>query len=390
MVDSLKNKLISGVSFQLQKNRWKEKCSRKPIEKWTHLASAMAGTLEVVVSAAFSQILVVLSTETCTLRNCDLSPVHSPPGQIVPLRPILRVPVQGKVPAKIPVPVFLKTPAATMGPARRLPAPCQVVRVPTRTCLPFQPASSSSSSSSSRTPPLGLSSATGQVGPGWSSALAAAAERGSRSKTTPLPSSPQTHLSPSSVPTTAPQSLSVLPTHPTVPHSSSVAAPHTSFGQNSKQTTFAVKCVVDFEKIYNFLSAVQNSSEDFHLTPMESAVVLDLLMSLPEELCLLDCKNLHKHMVQVYESVSAPADVKAARELLMKVEFGPGSQGVGSPRGHQPAPAGPADGAPVSDSGGKEGKLDASGGPNMSQSCPPLNPFMVPLQLLQRRQTSAP
>lgn len=31
----------------------------------------------------------------------------------------------------------------------------------------------------------------------------------------------------------------------------------------------------------------------------ESAIVLDLLMSLPEELPLLDCNKLHKHMIQV-------------------------------------------------------------------------------------------
>lgn len=33
--------------------------------------------------------------------------------------------------------------------------------------------------------------------------------------------------------------------------------------------------------------------------PLESAIVLDLLMSLPEELSLLDCNQLHKHLIQV-------------------------------------------------------------------------------------------
>ena len=33
--------------------------------------------------------------------------------------------------------------------------------------------------------------------------------------------------------------------------------------------------------------------------PSESAIVLDLLMSLPEELPLLDCNKLHNHLIQV-------------------------------------------------------------------------------------------
>lgn len=33
--------------------------------------------------------------------------------------------------------------------------------------------------------------------------------------------------------------------------------------------------------------------------PLESAIVLDLLMFLPEELSLLDCNKLHKHLLQV-------------------------------------------------------------------------------------------
>lgn len=34
--------------------------------------------------------------------------------------------------------------------------------------------------------------------------------------------------------------------------------------------------------------------------------MLDLLMSLPEELPLLDCKKLHKHLIQVHLAAHQP------------------------------------------------------------------------------------
>lgn len=174
-----------------------------------------------------------------------------------------------KVPATIPLPVFLKTPAPTMGPARRLLAPCQLVRVPNRTCFPTQFASSS------QTVSIWKGSSTGQVIHGFCSAPATV--RGGRSETTTLLSSPQS-LSPSPVPSSTPQSFSVLSrcpyTPPTFPPSSPAAACHSRFGQSIKNATkdhhtaITFTSVVDFEKIYNFLSAVQNPSDDCHLTPM--------------------------------------------------------------------------------------------------------------------------
>uniref|UniRef100_A0A8C6UKF4 snRNA-activating protein complex subunit 2 n=1 Tax=Neogobius melanostomus TaxID=47308 RepID=A0A8C6UKF4_9GOBI len=65
---------------------------------------------------------------------------------------------------------------------------------------------------------------------------------------------------------------------------------------------------VSFEKIYHYLSALSKPSEQAKLTPMESAIVLDLLMSLPEELLLLDCDQLSQHLSQVYLSLSSSAD----------------------------------------------------------------------------------
>lgn len=58
MVESLKNKVISCARSKLKKNRYEEKKIRKPIEVWTRLASALAGTHEESISSAFSQVLI--------------------------------------------------------------------------------------------------------------------------------------------------------------------------------------------------------------------------------------------------------------------------------------------------------------------------------------------
>lgn len=57
MVELLKHKVLSGVSHKLKRKRWEEESSRKPIEVWTDMASAVAGTLEEPISTAFSQVL---------------------------------------------------------------------------------------------------------------------------------------------------------------------------------------------------------------------------------------------------------------------------------------------------------------------------------------------
>ncbi|MED6294981.1 hypothetical protein CHARACLAT_026656 [Characodon lateralis] len=56
MVDSLKKKAIASARFQLHVKNWEEKQIRQAIEEWTHMASALAGTLETPISAAFIQV----------------------------------------------------------------------------------------------------------------------------------------------------------------------------------------------------------------------------------------------------------------------------------------------------------------------------------------------
>ncbi|XP_060087616.1 snRNA-activating protein complex subunit 2 [Heteronotia binoei] len=53
---------------------------------------------------------------------------------------------------------------------------------------------------------------------------------------------------------------------------------------------------VDFESIYKYLSMLSRGSKAPELSPGEAAVVLDLLLSLPEELVFLDIVKLRSHL----------------------------------------------------------------------------------------------
>ncbi|XP_030579168.1 snRNA-activating protein complex subunit 2 [Archocentrus centrarchus] len=367
VVELLKNKVIVNARFKLKKKRREEKNARKPIEEWTHVAASLAGTLEETISTAFSQVLIVSSTEPCTLRNGDPPQVHRTPtdgpvGRTIPLRP-MPVPVQGEHwYTKTASPVqLLKTPASTTGPAKRLPAPSQVLRVPnSATCLSQQQPS----------PLVGTLSAATFDHPGAKSST----KSSSATSITSVPSSVSSTVASTS-------SAISSPTPHTLPQSTSAKECHARFGRTSKYATkdsprtFGVKCVVDFEKIYCFLSVIQKPSQDCHLTAMESAIVLDLLMSLPEELPLLDCKKLRKHMIQVYQCLSAPVDSKMARQMFKDLKGGL----FYSDRGEKSQSS-------KADSQSSQSYNTSTELEDSNVMPPPLNPFIVPLTLLKRRQ----
>ncbi|XP_054457616.1 snRNA-activating protein complex subunit 2 [Anoplopoma fimbria] len=453
-VEYLKDKVISLASFKLKKKRWEEKKVRKPIELWTHMASAIAGTRVEPITAAFSQMLIVSSTEPCTLRNCDPPQVHRPPtdrpvGRTVPLRPMPRLPVKVERPGTNTVRpvVVLKTPGPALGPARRLPAPSQVVRVLNSKIPPPQqqlsttagtsPASTPTSQPAATSCPLDAAAkilavpatspqptsqtatpVTGQDTPGSGSAAVVKTliqttqqpseqspttiSTSSTSKSTssgPPPSLSSSASGQTPVPSTTPSSV---PPKPLL--STPAAAFHAKFGRTSKYATkdsprmFGVKSVVDFERIYRYLSSIHQPNDECHLTPMESAIMLDLLMSLPEELPLLDCKKLHEHLIQVYQLLSSTTDSKMAGEMFRELKDGLCARD-NERTNHEQRAAGTADGSDVTASGGKNPQPDAaesqSSGSNNSSGqsgdademglCPALNPFMVPLKLLTRK-----
>ncbi|KAK9404366.1 snRNA-activating protein complex subunit 2 [Crotalus adamanteus] len=77
---------------------------------------------------------------------------------------------------------------------------------------------------------------------------------------------------------------------------------------------------VDFEKIYKYLSVISRGSKAPELPPGESAVLLDLLLSLPEELSHLDYKKLKGHMYKCYIDLSAHYKNEKS---TMKAKFSP-------------------------------------------------------------------
>ncbi|KAM9243142.1 snRNA-activating protein complex subunit 2 isoform 3-T3 [Dugong dugon] len=134
---------------------------------------------------------------------------------------------------------------------------------------------------------------------------------------------------------------------------------------------------VDFEKIYKYLASSSRSGLGPELSPAESSVVLDLLLSLPEELSRLPCTALAEHMTGAYLRLTAPQPSLAAGGLGPETEDGDADS-----RGHEePGQATP--------------QASESAGPSEPRSawqaagvCP-LNPFLVPLELLGQAVTPA-
>ncbi|XP_037118623.1 snRNA-activating protein complex subunit 2 isoform X2 [Syngnathus acus] len=127
---------------------------------------------------------------------------------------------------------------------------------------------------------------------------------------------------------------------------------------------------VDFERIYNYLSGLHKSEDECELTAMESAVVLDLVMSLPEELSLLPCQSLHRHLIQAHQNLSEAKHSEKARQVLTELQK--------QRRGSDPEPQ-------QNVTNAAEGETLWSGEPKWTGLCPPLNPFMIPMELLKRR-----
>ncbi|XP_077832412.1 snRNA-activating protein complex subunit 2 isoform X3 [Macaca mulatta] len=130
---------------------------------------------------------------------------------------------------------------------------------------------------------------------------------------------------------------------------------------------------VDFEKIYKYLSSLSRSGRSPELSAAESAVVLDLLMSLPEELPLLPCTALVEHMTETYLRLTAPQPSPAGGSL------GPAAEGDGA---GSKAP----EETPPATKKAEPSELKSSW---QAAGICPLNPFLVPLELLGRAATPA-
>ncbi|KAM5307444.1 snRNA-activating protein complex subunit 2 [Glossophaga mutica] len=135
--------------------------------------------------------------------------------------------------------------------------------------------------------------------------------------------------------------------------------------------------VVDFEKIYKYLSSISHSCHGPELSAAESAVVLDLLMALPEELPHLPCAALVEHMIDTYLRLMAPQSDPSSGNL----QPGPEDYGTGPSRQEEASQATPQ--AP------EKARPDEPRSAWQAAGVCPLNPFLVPLELLGQAATSA-
>ncbi|XP_036592248.1 snRNA-activating protein complex subunit 2 [Trichosurus vulpecula] len=161
--------------------------------------------------------------------------------------------------------------------------------------------------------------------------------------------------------------------------------PKTDSSKSSPASPENGNFVIDFEKIYKYLSSVSRSGKGLELSPGESAVLLDLLMSLPEELSCLPCERLQAHMASSYRKLIRP-QVDSGQSLgrtgkghsveNSEVSTSPGSApgSVESLTPERPAASGPSL-PPAQHQVWQDLKF-----------CP-LNPFLVPLELLSQVPT---
>uniref|UniRef100_A0A2R9AMR2 Small nuclear RNA activating complex polypeptide 2 n=1 Tax=Pan paniscus TaxID=9597 RepID=A0A2R9AMR2_PANPA len=167
------------------------------------------------------------------------------------------------------------------------------------------------------------------------------------------------------IPSSAPAAPSSAPKTP----DPAPEKPSESSAGPSTEEDFAV----DFEKIYKYLSSVSRSGRSPELSAAESAVVLDLLMSLPEELPLLPCTALVEHMTETYLRLTAPQPIPAGGSL------GPAAEGDGA------GSKAPEETPPATEKA-EHSELKS---PWQAAGICPLNPFLVPLELLGRAATPA-
>lgn len=118
-----------------------------------------------------------------------------------------------------------------------------------------------------------------------------------------------------------------------------------------------------------------------HPTPLcpspEAAVVLDLLLALPEELLRLPCDALVKHMSDMYVHLTAPQPDPAMEGLAPGAEDA-GTSSPGQEEASQAVPLAPENAGPSE----PRSAWQAAG------VCP-LNPFLVPLELLGQAASPA-
>ncbi|KAJ8254832.1 hypothetical protein GJAV_G00197840 [Gymnothorax javanicus] len=275
---------------------------RVPIQLWTEMAEKMAGSRMVAISSAFSQIFVIASTEPCSLLN------SVPP---LPLSAPLGPKQQMGRPRSSPL-LSGKMEEWPQSKCQMFSDPCSQTAV--RFSIGNLPCSSQSPLPNEVATSLSKNTQLNRT----------SASKGSLSLASPHPSHPTASLNQSSSNQGIPTPESSQPAEQSAGSDTSTSTEgQEQQGHSSSSTSMTpmsepqtgtkitkMDFDVNFENIYRFLScAAKLSSRPDNMPPlsrMESAVVLDLLLSLPEQIPLLDCVELQDQVRQVHEQLSAP------------------------------------------------------------------------------------
>ncbi|XP_012677541.2 mucin-5AC [Clupea harengus] len=295
LLEPLKLTVARKVFHQAKKQLKNEREQRVPIQVWTELMERMAGNHEENISSAFTRMLVVAGTEPCSLQHSDPPrSLESPASALTSVRTISEFSTSGTVNS-------LKSGAqmCSTGDAQPLSGMGCVsnpnISCPDNNNSPLSKPSFSSSTSAAAVVSETFTSATPSPSVAQHTqtpemmALAQSVGRQTSSSPVGVSSPPPPPPSPSSL------------------HSQrAVDDQGGTSSQGNPSQSGALENTVDFEKIYTYLSSVRKGGHERHLTPMECAVVVDLIMSLPEELPLLDCDNLQEHFLQMYTRLTTP------------------------------------------------------------------------------------
>ncbi|XP_030635071.1 snRNA-activating protein complex subunit 2 [Chanos chanos] len=295
-IKSLKNRVVQRVSLQVHKQKREERKAKVPIEVWAELAQRIAGSHGDSISAAFTQMLVIAATEPQSFVHSDPPrPINAPAPlstslRTVPLRPMLRTQQGSRLPSASP-PLILPKQSHQISEATTVAtSPHAGARFLVSSPL-AQPSSSTALNDRSK----GLLQG---------STTCSASAYNILQTLDSTANSNQTVMK--SALATCTQSTKTGPALLSLPSNSKQQSKET---QDIQPTPVGLKWIVDFSKMYRFLSTINSNTGELSLSAMESAVLLDLLMSLPEELPLLDCKELQHHFLQVYSGLTSSTEV---------------------------------------------------------------------------------
>ncbi|XP_026791845.3 snRNA-activating protein complex subunit 2 isoform X1 [Pangasianodon hypophthalmus] len=285
MIKFLRRCVVQRVYLQVQKQRREEQNNKIPMELWAEVAQKMAGVHEETISSAFSQMLVIAATEPCSLHHSD--PPRTTDSQRTLASGLRTIPLR-------PMP---KSHAGSPPPAIILPGQASKT--------PQSHGKDAASNPSAQTTTVTSPSAIAEED------HSELQQKTEADKDSAMPSTSTTLKSllsqPVSKPTPSLSASSAVSTAAPLLTSDIDKQPESGQSEQAWQyRPMGMKSVVDFEKIYQFISNIILKKHTQPLTAMESAVLLDLLMSLPEELPLLDCKELQHHLLQVHTHLNTP------------------------------------------------------------------------------------